>query len=160
MMNMIKTLVTLLLCLYLAPARATQQDAIREFVTGSYQQMLNQYADKAFVLVIWSVDCPSCLKDMELLHSVHSEHPEINMLMLSTDEPSAVPQIQKLLQDYQLSQLPSWVFADEDAQKLRYEIDPAWFGELPRTYFFNQRHERIGKSGALTKQQLLELSKP
>ncbi len=155
----IKTIFTALL-LTIGIAGPAQSNEIKPFVPGSYQQLLNDYAGKAFVLVLWSVDCPSCLKDMQLLGSFHGEHPEINMLLLSTDEATALPQMQKLLQDHQLAELPNWVFADEDAQKLRYEIDQNWFGELPRTYFFNQSQARVGKSGALTKQQLLELSRP
>jgi thiol-disulfide isomerase/thioredoxin len=155
----IKTIFTALL-LTISSVWPAQSNEINQFVPGSYQQLLNDYAGKAFVLVLWSVDCPSCLKDMELLRSFRGEHPEINLVMMSTDEASAVPQVQKLLQDHQLADLPNWVFADEDAQKLRYEIDQNWFGELPRTYFFSQDHKRVGKSGALTKQQLLEFSKP
>lgn len=148
------------LLLTLGIAGQAQANEIKAFVSGSYRQILDAYSGKAFVLAIWSVDCPSCLKDMALLHNFHQQHPEINLLLLSTDEAGTVPQIQKLLQDHQLADLANWVFADEDAQKLRYEIDPNWFGELPRTYFFNSSHQRVGKSGALSLPQLLEFSKP
>ena len=30
------------------------------------------------------------------------------------------------------------------------EIDPQWFGELPRTYFLDSKHQREGISGALS----------
>lgn len=148
-----------LLCGLLLPSIAPAGD-IRHFVSGSYQQLLNDHVGKSFVLAIWSVDCPSCLKDMDVLRGFHAEHPEVELLLLSTDELTTLPQVQKLLQDKQLAELPNWIFAEEDAQTLRYEIDPAWFGELPKTYFFNSSHQRIGKSGALSKQQLLELGKP
>lgn len=158
-MSLKHTLTACTLAFTVAIATQAQASDIKPFVTGSYQQLLNDYVGKAFVLIIWSVDCPSCLKDMEMLRSVHQEYPELNLVLLSTDEADSLPQQRKLLQSYQLTDLPSWSFADEDAQKLRYEIDPAWFGELPRSYFFKPNHERSGKSGALTKAQLLEMSK-
>lgn len=133
---------------------------VQPFVVGSYQKLLEQQAGKAFVLAIWSVDCPSCIKDMAVLREFHAQYPQLPLLLLSTDEPAARPQVEKLLRDQQLEGLPNWQFADEDAQKLRYEIDPSWFGELPKTYFFNQEHLRVGKSGALGKQQLIELARP
>jgi hypothetical protein len=48
------------------------------------------------MLVIWSVNCSSCLKD--------------------------------------------------------FEIDPKWYGELPRTYFLDAAHQRTGVSGVLSKE--------
>jgi hypothetical protein len=48
-----------------------------------------------------------------------------------------------------LIDVENWIFGTVDAQKLRYEIDPSWYGELPRTYFYNATGNRTAKSGAL-----------
>lgn len=133
---------------------------IKHFIGGSYQQLLNSHAGKAFILAIWSLDCPSCIKDMAVLREFHQQHPEIDLVLLSTDELAMQPQVEKMLQTQQLLQLENWLFAEDDPQPLRYEIDPNWFGELPRSYFFKADHSRIGKSGVLNLQQLQELSKP
>ncbi len=131
-----------------------QETVIKEFGAGSYQQILSANANKAFMLVIWSVDCSSCLKDMEIISALHNDRPELQITMLSTDDASALPQIEKILVAHKLTDVPNWVFAGDDAQKLRFEIDPSWYGELPRTYFFNQTHHRTGKSGALRRDDL------
>lgn len=123
--------------------------AIKPFVPGSYQQLLADHANQGFMLVIWSLDCSTCIKDMELLSDIHKKRPQLKIVMLSTDEPSASLEIQKLLDKYQLADLENWVFADDNSQKLRYEIDPSWYSELPRTYFFSAAHQREGVSGAL-----------
>jgi hypothetical protein len=47
------------------------------------------------------------------------------------------------------------MFSDENSDKLRFEIDPKWYGELPRTYFFNAAHQRVGMSGVLSKKEIL-----
>ncbi len=127
-----------------------EQVQLKHFVPGSYQQLLNNNTDKPFMLAIWSTTCSSCLEKMSLLNELQKSRPEINIVMLATDDVSAADQIQTVLTKNQLTDLENWVFAEENAQKLRYEIDPRWFGELPRTYFLNKKHERHGISGALS----------
>lgn len=125
-------------------------EGLNPFVQGSYQTILNAHRPQPFMLVIWSVDCPSCLKDMELISKLHKDHPELKIVMLSTDEPDLSAEINKILDQHGLSGLENWVFAADDSQRLRYEIDPSWYGEMPRTYFFNRNHQRTGLSGALS----------
>jgi hypothetical protein len=126
--------------------------ALKPFVAGSYQQLLGSKANKPFMLVIWSITCSSCLKDMALLNKMHKENPAVDMVMLSTDDASETAQIQKILTKNELDGLENWLFADENPQKLRYEIDPVWYGEMPRTYFLDKNHEREGISGVLTQE--------
>jgi len=129
-----------------------EQTPLKLFVSGSYQQLLDSNANKPFVLVVWSITCSSCLKDMALLSKMHKSNPKINMVMLATDDTSATDDIIKILAKNELTDLENWIFADENPQKLRYEIDPKWYGELPRTYFLNKQHEREGISGVLSQQ--------
>ena len=74
------------------------------------------------------------------------------MIMLAADEPSVAEQVKQLLSKYQLETIENWLFADDNAEKLRFEIDPKWYGELPRTYFFDSAHQRTGKSGVMSKE--------
>ncbi|WP_305264142.1 hypothetical protein [Nitrosomonas sp.] len=112
--------------------------------------MLKNKADKPFMLVIWSTTCSSCMEKMTLLSDLTKIRPEVNIVMLATDDVSANDLIQTVLAKNELTNLEHWIFAEENAQKLRYEIDPKWYGELPRTYFLNKNHERHGISGALS----------
>jgi len=122
------------------------------FSSGSYQQIVASHANQPFMLVIWSIDCTSCLKDMALLSSIHKSKPELNIVMLAADDASAIEQIQQILAKNQLSDSESWVYAEENTQKLQFEIDPTWYGELPRTYFFDKAHKRTGVSGVLSRE--------
>lgn len=128
------------------------QAAPSAFVSGSYQQILAANANRPFMLVVWSINCPSCLKDMELLSNIHKGKPELKMIMLAADEPSATEQIQQILEKNQLSGIENWAYADDNTEKLQFEIDPKWYGELPRTYFFDKAHQRTGVSGVLSKE--------
>lgn len=145
----IKTTITALLLLLSAGVSRAETNTVKAFNPGSYQQILSEKANQGFMLVIWSLECSTCIKDMEVLSSLHKARPELKIVMLSTDEISASSDVQKLLEKYQLADLESWVFAADNTQKLRYEIDPSWYSELPRTYFFSATHQREGVSGAL-----------
>lgn len=153
-MNIKNTLIVLFFVFFSNLAGA-ETGSIKPFDADSYQQILSEKAGQGFMLVIWSLDCPTCIKDMELLGKIHKDHPELKIVMLSTDEPSAMADIRQLLQKYRLDELENWVFASDNAHKLRHEIDPSWYGELPRTYFFSASHQREGVSGALSEAEYL-----
>ena len=74
------------------------------------------------------------------------------LAMLATDDASASDQVKSILVGNELNKLDNWIFADANAQKLRYEIDPKWYGEVPRTYFVDKNHQRVGVSGALSRE--------
>jgi thiol-disulfide isomerase/thioredoxin len=141
----------LLICSIALPSRADQA-TLKPFVAGSYQQLLDSNVNKPFMLVIWSITCSSCLKDMALLNKMHKANPNINMIMLATDDVTATDEVQQILAKNELTELENWLFADDNPQKLRYEIDPKWYGELPRTYFLNKKHDREGISGVLSQE--------
>ena len=130
---------------------------IKTFNNGSYQQLLTDYKDKAFVLIIWSVTCSSCLKEMAFISKLHQQQPKLNLVMLTVDDNSVSSQINEILSKFKLEDLENWVFAEENSAKLRFEIDSSWYGELPRTYFFNKKHQRTGVSGVLSEAKYLEM---
>ena len=133
-----------------SPVQA-EQAGLKPFTSGSYQQILASHANQPFMLVIWSITCSSCLKDMALLKRIHAQRPDLKMILLAADDISETGQIQPILEKSQLATgVENWVYADENTQKLQFEIDPKWFGELPRTYFFDKTHQREGISGVLT----------
>lgn len=135
-------------------ASVESQKAI-PFISGSYPKILDNHADQAFVLVVWSITCSSCIKEMEMLKEIHQEQPDLKLVMLSIDDISELAEVNQLLSEKGITDLESWVFADSNSQSLRYEIDPEWYGEIPRIYFFDAQHQRQGFSGKMTKQEFI-----
>lgn len=146
----IKLLAVGLLCFLASLSAAEERLVLKAFNPGSYQSIVSAHQQKPFMLVVWSVDCPSCLKDMELISLLHKKYPDLQIVMLAADEPELEADIVKIIHQHGLSDLENWVFASEDSQRLRYEIDSAWYGEMPRTYFFGRNQQRTGISGALS----------
>jgi thiol-disulfide isomerase/thioredoxin len=143
------SVLVILLALLNNPVQADQPN-LKPFTTGSYQQILANNANQPFMLVVWSITCSSCLKDMPLLSRIHKKKPELKIIMLAADDISETDQIQAILKKNQLSNIENWGYADENTQKLQFSIDQKWYGELPRTYFFDKAHQREGVSGVLS----------
>jgi thiol-disulfide isomerase/thioredoxin len=134
---------------------AVEQNKQNYFQSGSYQQILDKHTNRPFMLAVWSVSCSSCLKEMEQLSAIHKKFPDLEIIMLSVNDFSEQATVNNILQKHEITDLESWIFADPDSQRLRFEIDPEWYGELPRTYFFNSTHDRKGISGTQTNEQLI-----
>lgn len=125
---------------------------LKHFTSGSYKELLHQYADKPFILTVWSTECASCIKKMPLLSELRKKMPDINLIMIATDNVANSDQVKSILTANNLDQIDNWIFAEGNSTKLRREIDAKWFGEVPRTYFIDKNHERIAISGALPRE--------
>jgi thiol-disulfide isomerase/thioredoxin len=124
---------------------------------GSYQELVAQHEAKPLVVVFWSISCASCLKEMATIKEIHQEQPSLPIVMVSIDDSTEASAVLATLQDKGLSDLESWVFTESNPQRLRYEIDSTWYGEIPRLYFFDADHNRRGISGKISKADWLEL---
>lgn len=136
-------------------ASTSAQQHIKTFTNGSYQQIVKQYQQQQLVMVLWSIDCPPCYKELEMLGHEHNRH-AFNLVLISTDGAEASNEVAAVLKKYNLQNVNSWLFEEVSAQRLRYEIDPLWYGELPRSYLFNKEHQRQAVSGVLSSEQLLK----
>ena len=153
----IVTVFLLFFCLVSKQSVAVESQQQNIFKSGSYQQILDNHKAQPFILVVWSKTCASCLKDMDIIKKIHEGMPQFNFVLLATDDQSDTAEVNKIIEQKGLVEMESWIFAEGNAQKLRYEIDPVWYGEIPRTYFFNSTHEREGISGALTHKQFITM---
>ncbi|MGH8643213.1 MAG: TlpA family protein disulfide reductase [Gammaproteobacteria bacterium] len=148
-------LVALAVFLSLAAAQPrAETNTIRRFVSGSLSTILANYDREAFLMALWSLDCPPCRAELALLGEIHQENPRLRLVLISTDDGSQAEAAQEVLHKSGLDKVESWIFAESNTQRLRYEIDAAWYGELPRSYFYTADHTRVSVSGALKPQHL------
>ncbi|CAH1905639.1 AhpC-TSA domain-containing protein [Candidatus Nitrotoga sp. HW29] len=145
-------LLGLLLCLSSACASAAQ--IVKHFVHGSYQQIVSARAGKPFIISLWSLDCTYCRDDMVLFGKLSKKFPDLDLVLISTDTPDQTKEIARTLQKYPLKKAESWVFADSFVERLRYEVDTQWYGELPRTYFYDAQGHVLALSGRLDYAQI------
>lgn len=125
------------------------------FKSGSYQDILQSYQGMPFILVFWSLDCSHCRGEFVMLGETLSRTPALRLVLVATDSPQQSGELMKVIQESGLTSAESWVFAQAESERLRYEVDRHWYGELPRTYLFDAQHSRRVVSGAL-KRPLLD----
>jgi len=150
--TIVQFLLGLLLCLSSACSSAAQ--IAKHFVRGSYQEIVSARAGKPFIISLWSLDCTYCLDDMVLFGKLSKKYHDLDLVLISTDTPEQIKEITRRLQKYPLKKTESWVFADSFVERLRYEVDTQWYGELPRTYFYDAQGHVLALSGKLDYAQI------
>lgn len=148
----------LVLTLLLCGSASVHAVPPQNFVAGSLDKILETRIGKPFLMVLWSLECPPCRHEMALLGRTIKADPDFDVVLISTDDFEEGARTEILLAEYGMDQTESWIFADPHTQRLRYEIDPKWYGELPRAYFYDPQHQRLALSGALQPQHLVAWS--
>ena len=66
-------------------------------------------------------------------------HPAIDMVTISADLVPDLPDATRsMLEKSGLSPAENWIFGDGFVERLRFEIDPGWQGDIPRTMLISQ----------------------
>ncbi len=142
-----------------APA-AMPAPALQAFESDSLARIVAQHKGKPFVLVVWSLDCEYCITSLKTLGEEQRQRKQLHVVTLSTDA-AADPQLATLMRQ-RLAEFgvrgPAWAYGNSPEEQLRYAIDPKWYGEKPRSYWFNARGERIAHSGVITAALIDKLS--
>jgi len=147
-----KWILALLLCLSAACASAAPE--AKPFVRGSYQAIVAARTGKPFIISFWSLTCTNCRDDLALFGKLVKKYRDLDLLLIATDTPEQNQELAHTLQSYRLERTESWVFADSFVERLRYEVDPQWYGELPRTYFYDAQGQAVAVSGKLDRAQI------
>lgn len=121
----------------------------RPFGPGSMKAVTSAHAGMPFILAFWSLSCIYCKANLEHLGKLVEEHPQLPLVLVATDSVEEGAAIPAVLEKYGLGQAQSWVFADSFVERLYFEIDRKWHGELPRTYFYDAKHQARAVSGKL-----------
>lgn len=133
--------------LCVAFAMNTHAENFKAFDSQSRTQIEKAQQGKAFVLAFWSVDCPYCIQEMQSLGDVLRKHPQVKLITVCTDATGQSADINKALEQAHLPAHERWQFAETDEERLRYNVDKSWGGELPRTYFYDAKHQVSAISG-------------
>lgn len=127
---------TVMMCGFLLAAPSFAQE-IRPFESGSLEKIVAEHKARPFVLALWSLTCPHCAGELEMLGDLSGKYPDLDVVLVSTDTPQEIEAIAAALKHHRLGGAETWVFADAFTERLRFEIDRQWQGELPRIYFYD-----------------------
>jgi thiol-disulfide isomerase/thioredoxin len=125
---------TLALGLSAAALRAADGGQPIPFERGSWAKLNAEHAGKATIIHFWGVTCGPCVVELPKWGKLLAERPDMRLVLIAADPlPQSPEQVNGALQRANLDHAESWSFADRFYERLRFEIDPAWSGELPRT---------------------------
>ena len=135
---------TLTLCLCaMALDRARASDP-QPFERGSWAKIRVDHAGRPTIFHFWGLTCAPCLVELPRWGELLAKRPDLRLVLIAADPlPQPPQQVAATLQRAGLARAESWSFADRFYEKLRFEIDPRWAGELPRTMM-------IGADGTAT----------
>lgn len=133
---------------------AAADDSFRPFTATSFAEIKAAHAGQEFLVGLWSVDCPPCLVELDMMGEILEHNPDLPFVLISTDPIADREWAYDFLLDFGLARRESWMFADSFEERLRFSIDPNWYGELPRSYFFDADHQMQSHSGIMTRELL------
>jgi thiol-disulfide isomerase/thioredoxin len=128
----------LLVLLLALPAQAAE---LAPFGRGSFAGLKAEAAGAPLVVHFWALSCAPCLAELPGWARLARSHPGMRLVLVNTDPPEAEPQVKRMLERMGVARLRNMAFADRFAARLRFEVDPQWQGELPRT-------DLVGTDGA------------
>jgi thiol-disulfide isomerase/thioredoxin len=119
-------------------------DAPLPFEHGSWQALRQAHAGQPLVVDLWGLTCGPCLVELPRWGALLRERPGLKLVLIAADPvPEEPARAASTLTTAGLAGAENWIFADRFDERLRYEIDPRWRGELPRTLL-------IDRAGAVT----------
>jgi thiol-disulfide isomerase/thioredoxin len=127
--------IVLMMGTLLASAPASEgQSELRAFRRGSWQELLHAHAGRPTIVAFWGVTCGPCKTELPLLGAFMRDQGGIDVVTISADLVPDLPEATRsMLQKAGLGSAENWIFDDGFVERLRFEIDPAWQGDIPRT---------------------------
>jgi thiol-disulfide isomerase/thioredoxin len=124
---------------FLISAPASEAPQLKPFGRGSWNDILRSHAGRPTIVHFWGVTCGPCKVELPLLGEFMKVHAAIDMVTVSADLVPDMPvATRSMLAKSGLQSAENWIFSDGFVERLRFEIDPAWQGDIPRTMLISR----------------------
>lgn len=149
-------LILLGLILLTGSAVKAEPMSIHPFVKGSFAEIKQQHSDQPFIVIFWSESCAYCMKELAMFGRLQSQFPGVELVTVATDPFLQEETVKAVFDRSQLNVSRTWVFAEQFPEKIYFDVNKRWRGELPVTHFFSRDHQEIRHLGIIEEQELLE----
>lgn len=141
--------IKLLLAFVFLFSQQVYAESLKPFNASSRVEIERTHQGHPMVLAFWSMDCVYCLDELGVLADFVKQHPKIKLILVNVDGQSSSLEINKVLKQLRLPlKYEAWQFSESDEDRLRYSVDKNWYGELPRTYYYDASHQVKAVSGS------------
>ncbi len=118
--------------------------SLKPFERGSWRELLRAHAGHPTLIHFWGVTCGPCKIELPELGRFMKDHPDIDVVTVSADlVPNLPAATQSMLDKAGLAAAENFIFNDGYVERLRFEIDPSWPGDIPRTVL-------VGRDGSIS----------
>ena len=130
-----------------ATATSAGDMVVHPFTKGSFEEIRGARQGHPYILCFWSIHCNYCLKELGMLGELLKAYPDTQLVTVSTDPFIDAQTVQQVLDDAQLDDSNAWGFADDFVERIYFDVDKRWRGELPRTYFVDGENNVLSHAG-------------
>jgi len=116
---------------------------------GAFADLRKAHAGKPLIVHFWSVTCPPCLAELPDWAKLVRERKDVTIIFVDTDPEGDRPRAAARLEKTGLVDAVHYAFADSFAERLYFEADKGWRGELPFTALIGADGAQETVTGAL-----------
>lgn len=145
-MKIIFSVLAVLLAL-MQPSYA-QSPVLKPYQKGDWKTLIKPYSGQPVAIHFWGVTCPACVKELPQWGKFLSQNKNAKIIFIQVDE-TTLENIQKNLSKANLVEANNYYVDSPFDERLRYEIDPKWFGETPTTIMIDKNSRVVRKSGLI-----------
>jgi thiol-disulfide isomerase/thioredoxin len=123
---------------------ATQTPASepRPFGAQSWGELTRAKRDRPMIVHFWSLTCGICLGELVDWAEFATKHPGVRLVLVNWDDRvEDAKRIKATLAKNGLSKVENWALQSDFEEKVRFNIDREWMGEMPYTQLFKRNGE-------------------
>lgn len=100
---------------------------------GAFAQIVKAHAGKPLIVHFWSVTCPPCVAELPQWAKMVAEQKGVDIVFVNTDSDEDRARAEMRAEKAGLGKAAHYGFSDDFVEKLYFEADTTWRGELPFT---------------------------
>lgn len=116
-----------------ASAQAASAHEIAPYQRGSFDSIRKAHAGRPLIVHFWSVTCAICVAELADWGRLARETPGVDFVFVNADPESDRRRAEARMEKAGLRQAANFAFADRFVERLYFEVDRHWQGEMPFT---------------------------
>jgi len=136
-----------------APAQALE---FKPYARGSFAELRKAHAGRPLLVHFWSVTCAPCLAELSDWARIARDQRGVDIVFVNADGQRERVKAGARLEKAGLESVSQYGFADDFLDRLFFEVDPTWRGELPFTAMVGADGKLVTVAGSLDEPAIAE----
>lgn len=146
--NNLAVRLTLLALIAFAAPSALALD-FKPYGRGAFSQIAKAHAGRPLMIHFWSVTCPPCLAELTQWAKIEAERKDVDIVFVNVDSEEDRARAAARAEKAGLGKAVHYGFADDFVEKLYFEAETTWRGELPFTALVAPNGGVVAVTGAI-----------